>query len=67
MDLIKRVESYRVASEDAAIQTIQDFREKQAEGGYTLTKSSYVLKVKRMKGEIVDSYYIVTVELNYEE
>lgn len=35
--------------------------------GYTLTKSSYVIKTKKSKGEIVDSWAVCTLEKTFNE
>lgn len=66
MILMKRTEVYRVADEDAALELIEDTKRAQIEGNYQLTKSSYVLKTKKSKGEIVDSFALVTLEKTYD-
>jgi hypothetical protein len=40
--------------------------EKENAAGYTITKGGYVIKTKKSKGEIVDSWCIVTIEYSYE-
>ena len=45
---------------------INEFKDNQLREGYTLTKSGYVLKTKKAKGEIIDSYALVTVEKTFE-
>lgn len=57
----------RVGTETEAVALIDEVKGKQAEGGYTVIKSGYVLKTKRAKGEIIDSWYIVTCQRDYEE
>lgn len=64
-DAYKKIEFFRRIDEDDAIKTIEYFKNNQVEGGYTLSKSSYVLKNKKEKGEIVDSWAIVTIERIY--
>lgn len=65
--LMKTTDVYRVADEEEAVTMINDFKDKQIDGGYTLTKSGYVLKTKKSKGEIVDSWAVVTVEKSFVE
>jgi hypothetical protein len=43
---------------------IQEYKDNAA--GYTVTKSGYVIKTKKSKGEIVDMWCIVTIEFSYE-
>lgn len=64
MELLKETKVWRVDSEDAAVDMINEEKEKAA--GYTITKSGYVIKTKKSKGEIVDSWCIVTIEYSYE-
>ena len=64
MALLKETKVWRVDSEDAAVDMINEEKEKAA--GYTITKSGYVIKTKKSKGEIVDSWCIVTIEYSYE-
>lgn len=65
--LLKTTDVFRVNDEEEAVQVIQEFKNNQAAEGYTLTKSGYVLKNKKSKGEIVDSWAIVTVERTFNE
>ena len=64
--LMKQTDTFRVETEEEAVDMIQTAKEKQSEGGYTLTKSGYVMKTKKQKGEIVDCWFIVTLEKSYE-
>lgn len=64
MELLKETKVWRVATEDHAVDMINEEKEKAA--GYTITKSGYVIKTKKSKGEIVDSWCIVTIEYSYE-
>lgn len=66
IELIKETKVWRVNSEETAIEMIQEYKDKAAEGGYTVTKSGYVVKTKKSKGEIVDMWMIVTIEFSYE-
>ena len=63
--LLKTVDTYRVEDEEEAMRLIEEFKNNQASEGYSLTKSSYVLKNKKSKGEIVDSWAICVIEKTY--
>ena len=65
--LIKTVDTYRLANEEEAVRLIEEFKDNQMKDGYTLTKSGYVLKTKKSKGEIIDSWAICTIERTFEE
>lgn len=64
--LTKQTDMYRVDTETEAVEMIQDAKDNQVRGSYTLTKSGYVMKTKKSKGEIVDSWFIVSLEKSYE-
>ncbi len=66
-NLLKTVDTFRVADEEEAVRLIEEYKNNQAVEAYTLTKSGYVLKTKKSKGEIVDSWAIVTVERTFNE
>ena len=66
-ELLKTTDVYRVDNEAQAIALIEEFRGRQMTEGFTLTKSGYVLKTKKSKGEIVDSWAVVTLERSFEE
>jgi hypothetical protein len=57
----------RVSTEEQAIGLIEELKQKQSEEGYTITKSGYVLKTKKAKGEIIDSWYVVTCQKDYDD
>ena len=63
--LLKTVDTYRVEDEEEAMQLIEDFKNAQLTEGYSLTKSGYVLKNKKSKGEIIDSWAICTIERTF--
>lgn len=67
MQLIKTTDVYRVEDEAAAIKMIDDAREEALAKGYTLTKSSYVLKTKKSKGEIIDAWAVVSLEKTFND
>lgn len=65
--LLKTTDIYRVDDETEAVEMIQNYKNNQATDSYTLTKSGYVLKNKKAKGEIIDSWAIVTIEKTFNE
>jgi len=56
-----------VNNEEEAVQMIERYKNDQIAEGYTLTKSGYVLKNKKSKGEIIDSWAVVTLEKTFNE
>lgn len=64
--LLKTVDTYRVNDEEEAVQLIEEFKNNQLTENYTLNKSGYVLKNKKSKGEIIDSWAVVTLERVFE-
>ena len=64
--LLKTTDLWLVDTEEEAIDMIEEAKDKQAEGGYSLTKQSYVMKVKKSKGEIIEVTYRVTLERSFE-
>lgn len=66
-ELLKTTDTYRVDTEDEALQLIETMRDNGVNNGYTVTKSSYALKTKKSKGEIVDSWVICSVERTFGE
>lgn len=65
--LLRETVMVRVATEEQAIELIDELKQKQSAEGYTVTKSGYVLKTKKAKGEIVDQWYVVTCQKDYED
>ena len=63
---IKDLMTWRVDDENDAVGMIEDYKARQLSEGYTVSKSGYTLKTKKKNGEIIDSWYIVTIEFNYE-
>ena len=66
LQLLKETKFWRVDSEDEAVDMITEYKDNAIKGGYTVTKSGYKIKTKKSKGEIVDSWCIVTIEYSYE-
>ena len=65
--LLKTTDVYRVDDETEAVEMIQAYKNNQTVEGYSLTKSGYVLKNKKSKGEIIDSWAVVTIEKTFNE
>lgn len=65
--LMKTVDTYRVDDEAEAMNLIEEFRNDQLTKGYTLTKSGYTLKTKKVKGEVVDSWANAVIERTFNE
>ena len=65
--LLKTTDVYRVDDETEAVEMIQAYKNNQTIEGYSLTKSGYVLKSKKSKGEIIDSWAVVTIEKTFNE
>ena len=65
--LMKTTDVYKVDTEEEAMNLIQEFKDNQNVEGYTVSKSGYVLKTKKSKGEIIDQWFITTIERSFEE
>ena len=66
MMLLKDSKTWRVESEKEAIDKIESCKDAALTEGYSVMKSGYTMKVKKSKGEIIDSYFIVDVTFSYE-
>ena len=64
--LKKTVHTFEVEDEEEAMNLIEEYKNNQLSEGYTLNKSSYVLKTKKSKGEVIDSWAVCTVEMTFE-
>lgn len=64
--LLKTVDTFRVEKEEDAMRLIEEYKDNQIKEGYLLTKSGYVLKTRKSKGEIIESWFICTVERTFE-
>ena len=65
--LLKTTDVWRVDTEEEAMEMIEDAKDSQVTGGYTLTKSGYVVKTKKSKGEIVDMWMVVSTEKTFSD
>ncbi len=66
-ELIKETKSFRVANEGEAVECINDWRARQNQEGFTVKNAKYVIKEKKAKGEVVESYVIVEITIVYGE
>ena len=64
--LTQQTDVYRVDTEEEAVDMIQDAKDNQTRNGYTLLKSGYVMKTKKSKGQIIDSWFIVSLQKSFE-
>ena len=58
---IKDSETYRVDSEEEAMQLIEDMK-----SNFTVTKASYTMKTKKKSGEILELWYECKIDRAYE-
>lgn len=63
--MIKQTEVYKANTEEDAVTIIDGFKQKQLSGGYELTKYESKLRTKKVKGEIIDTWYTVTIEKTF--
>ena len=64
--LTQQTDVYRVHTEEDAVDMIQDAKDNQARNGYTLLKSGYVMKTKKSKGQIIDAWFLVSLQKSFE-
>lgn len=64
--LTQQTDVYRVDTEEEAVDMIQDAKDNQVRNGYTLLKSGYVMKTKKSKGQIIDSWFMVSLQKSFE-
>ena len=65
--LLKTTDVYRVDTEEEAETMMAQAKDEQIQYGYTLTKAGYAIKTKKSKGEIVDSWAVVSIEKTFNE
>lgn len=65
-ELIKETKTWRVENEEDAIELINEWKENAIEKQYTVKKSGYVIKQKKSKGQVIEEYFLVNVEVSYE-
>lgn len=64
--LLKTTDVWLTESEEEAMRMIQEAKDAQIEGGYSVTKSGYTMKPKKSKGEILYLEFKVTIEKTYD-
>lgn len=64
--LLKTTDLWLVDTEEEAMGMIEEAKDNQMEGGYSLTKSGYIMKTKKSKGEVIEVTYRVTLEKSFE-
>ena len=66
--LMKETLTFRIDSEEEAMQTVENYKASQMAEGYTLLKykNDYKSKKDRKTGEIVDEWWIVEITKGYE-
>ena len=59
--------TFKVNSEQLAMETIEQYKDNQLSENYTLTKynTTYKCKKDRKTGEIIDEYWLVVVQKEY--
>lgn len=67
MTLLKKTEVYRVDTEEEAISAIKQYKDNAFDGGYEVAKASYDKKNKKLKGEIIDEWVVVSITFVYGE
>ena len=65
--LLKRTEKYRLDTEGEKDLFIEEQKAAQNEEGFELSKYSSQHKIKTQKGEVVDDYYLVTLDKVYND
>lgn len=65
--MIKQTEVYRIRQEQEVADFIEKFKANQNQGGYELTKYESKVRTKKVKGEIIDMWYVVTIEKTFAE
>ncbi len=64
--LLKTTDVWLTESEEEAMEMVQEAKDRQADGQYTLTKGGYTAKPKKSKGEVLYIEYKVTLEKTFE-
>jgi len=65
--LIKQTYTYHIDNEKEATDTVEEFKQKQYDEGYTVTKTKidYKNKKDRKTGEIIDENWVTEITVNY--
>ena len=65
--LVSTVESYRLETEDEVNRFKQEQREEADRIGYVINTFNISLKEKKSKGEVVETWYIVSIKKIFED
>ncbi len=65
--LVSTVESYRLETEDDVNRFKQEQREEADRIGYVINTFNISLKERKSKGEVVESWYIVSIKKIFED
>ena len=61
-ELMKRIDEYKVFTEEEAVALIEKIKLDVDNEGYEVVSHSATLKEKKSKGEFIDAYYIVKIQ-----
>lgn len=64
--LIRTTDFFKVDTEPEAVQLIQEYKDNQSNEGYDLTKYESKYRTKKAKGEIVEEWYQVTLQKDFD-
>ena len=64
--LLKTTDVWLTESEEEAMAMVEEAKDRQTSGGYTLTKGGYTAKPKKSKGVVEYIEYKVTIEKTFE-
>ena len=66
VQLVKETKNFKVTSEKEATELIEQFKQDQYNNNYKLIDSRSKYQNKKLKGEIIEEWYLVTIVLDYE-
>lgn len=64
--LVRTTDVYKVDTEAEAVSLIQECKDNQGTEGYELTKYESKYRTKKAKGEIVEEWYQVTLQKDFD-
>lgn len=65
-ELVRTTDLYKVDTEAEAVKLIQECKDEQMAGGYELTKYESKYRTKKAKGEIIESWYQVLLQKDFD-
>ncbi len=66
MQLLSETKKWRVESEEDAVGLIQKMKEQAGANGYEVKKSEYTMRTKKSRGEIIETWWVVSITFNYD-